>query len=444
MSARPSGRLIALLLVGVLPAALAGRWPGLGALAIGLDLMVLGLFAIDLRAARSADGARVRRSLPARVLRGRPFELSLEVTNPAARSISVLLTERLPEGVAPRDGSFSLVVPGGGRASRSRSVVAARRGSYRILAPAGERASPFGLARLPLQSSDGASELSVLPGLAPTGRHEALLRQRRLRELGIRSARERGAGTEIAGLRLHVPGDPFNGIDWKATARRGVPVSRERQTERRQDVLLLVDAGRRMARETETQPGEFQSRLDQAIDAALLLGQVALQGDDRVGLIAFQDEIVRAVAPLRGAAQAGQLAVALGSLEPLLREPPYGAIAAAVAARFPRRCLVVLLTDIAEPASARSLVKAVSLLARRHLVLCAVFRDPSLAAARSSPPADGEALFRAGAAAVLAEERERGIGELRRAGALLLEADGASLPTELVNRYLEIKARRLL
>jgi uncharacterized protein (DUF58 family) len=257
--------------------------------------------------------------------------------------------------------------------------------------------------------------------------------------MGVARVRQRGEGTEIAGLRPYALGDPFTRLDWKATARRAALISREMHAERRQDVLLLLDCGRRMAREADG-----RSRLDHAVEAALLLAHVALRSDDRVGLVAFADRMLRVVQPVRGNVGARVLAQAIFALEPTLREPPYEAVAANVARHFRRRSLVVLFTDAVEPASLDALARPIRFLGRRHLVLCVVFQDPVLERALHDPMRDAQAFFRAGAASDLAVERERGLRQLRSAGALLLESPAESLSTRVINRYLEVKARRLL
>jgi uncharacterized protein (DUF58 family) len=228
-------------------------------------------------------------------------------------------------------------------------------------------------------------------------------------------------------------------VDWKATARRAALVTREMHTERRQNVVLMMDCGRRMAREADG-----HSRLDHAVEAALLLSHVALRSDDRVGLLAFGDRIFRAIAPVRGHASARVLAEALFTLEPVLHEPPYELVAAKVSRYFQRRSLVIFFTDAVEPTSLHVLAKPVRFLSQRHLVLCVVFEDASVKGALRDPPSDAHAFFRAAAASELAVERDRGLRQLRNAGALLLESPAARLSTLVINRYLEVKARRLL
>ncbi len=437
-SSRPSLRLPVLLALLALPAAVARGRPVLLLLLLLADAGLFALFAWDVRRVRSGKPPRVERELPPVVSEGRPFEETLRIENPTRWPLLAELWDLLPEGFSPRASGQRALVPAGGELALHRAVVARHRGAFEPLAPSAWIRTPLGLGEVPAEAAVPPA-VSVLPDLGALGRADALLRQRRLGEQGIQASRERGQGTEIAGLRPAVPGDPWSQIDWKATARRGRAVARERRAERKQLVVLAIDAGRRMARED----GGVR-RLDRAVAAALALGHAALRADDRVALAAFSDRFVRSLPPLRDRRQLGLLAQALHGLEPELVEPPYAAIAAGLLARFPRRSLVVLFTDVTEPASARPLAKLARFLGRRHLVLLALFQDPSIAREAGRPPEDLPALYRAGAAADLALERQRGIAELRHAGALVFEAAGAHLPASSVNEYLRIKARGLL
>jgi uncharacterized protein (DUF58 family) len=211
------------------------------------------------------------------------------------------------------------------------------------------------------------------------------------------------------------------------------------QTERRQNVVLLLDCGRRMAREVEG-----RSRLDHAVEAALLLGHVALASDDRVGLMAFSDVVMRTIALGRGGAHARTLARGVFALEPTLREPPYRRVATETIRRFPRRGLVVLFTDAIEPSSLETLVGPIQFLVAHHLVVCVVFKDELLEAASADPIDDDESLFRAGAAADLGIDRRRALACLHRTGALIVDAPARGLSVAVINRYLEVKARHLV
>jgi uncharacterized protein (DUF58 family) len=436
---RPTRRLVTLLALAALPAALAIRIPASSWWVVAFDLALFTVVAVDVRRARrTLAGLTVRRIHPTWVQRGRAFEVVLELRNSTDRAHVVDVVDRFPETFEPRERRVRLAVgPRAGASSRS-EVVPHRRGVYAPMAPVASHRVERGLVRMQIPGESGGA-VSVLPDLSRLGQFDSLVRRRRLHELGIRRTRQRGEGTDAAGLRPYVAGDPYASIDWKATARRGALITREMQTERRQNVVVLLDCGRRMAREVEG-----RSRLDLAIEATLLLGHVALASDDRVGLMAFSDVIVRTIALGRGDAHARALANAIFAIEPTLREPPYRRMATEAMRRFPRRGLVVLFTDAIEPASLETLVDPLRFLSRHHLVVCVIFKDDFLEAASNAPIEDDEALFRAGAAADLTIDRRRGMQRLNETGAMIIDAPARGLPVAVVNRYLEVKARHMV
>src|SRR5947207_16008339 len=103
-----------------------------------------------------------------------------------------------------------------------------------------------------------------------------------LEEIGLRSARIRGRGTEFQSVRDYQPDDDYRRINWKATARRHRPITTLYETERSQRLIVMIDLGRMML----SRVGEL-TKLDAAINAALLLCYVALVHGDRVGLLSF-------------------------------------------------------------------------------------------------------------------------------------------------------------
>lgn len=429
----PTPRLAGLVLLVVPVASLAWLDVRFAYLAVALNLFWLGLYLLDTRGAGKRRAIEVRREVAGFLVRGRPAALSLAITSDSPRA-TLDIVDRLPDGCEPREERWRARLTG----SLRRELIPQARGRFPLLPPAVTATGALGLAWTRGRGTS-PGELQVLPDLAALGRYDALVRQARLREMGIVRAQLRGEGQEFASLRAYAAGDPFQRIDWKATARRGKPIVREHQAERQQPVILLLDAGRRMAREADG-----HGRLDEAVEASLLLAHVALRADDRVGLWAFADAPLRMVAPARGMAHGMRLARAVYDLQPVLREPPYAAIATRLLAAQPRRALLVLFTDVIEPSSLQQLAGPIRFLGRRHLCLVVIFKDLAVEAALRQPPASEHALYVAGAAASLSREREEGLAALRQAGALVLEATPGGLSTAVVNRYLDIKARQLL
>jgi uncharacterized protein (DUF58 family) len=283
----------------------------------------------------------------------------------------------------------------------------------------------------------------ALPGLlrvhpAFPSREEAELRITRARvlEVGLRSAKGRGGGTEFDQLREYGVDDEVRRIDWAATARAGKAMVRTYRAERNQNVLLLLDNGRVMAGQVADVP-----RVEHAMDALMCLTAVATRLGDRCGLVAF-DRTVRAVLPARaGRDQLGRVAEAMFDLEPVLAESDYRGAFTHALARFRRRSLIVLFTDLVEQAVGESLLPALPLLVRHHIVLIAAVRDPDVVGWTTSPPADATEAYRSTAATLALAERDRAIARLRGLGAVVIDAAPGQLAPTLADTYLGLKAR---
>jgi uncharacterized protein (DUF58 family) len=268
-------------------------------------------------------------------------------------------------------------------------------------------------------------------------REEAELRIERARilEVGLRSARGRGTGTEFDQLRDYGPDDDHRRIDWSATARTGRPIVRTYRAERNQVVVLLLDAGRTMAGQVAGVP-----RLEHAMDAAMCVTAVATRLGDRTGLVAFDAGIRAVVPPAAGRHQLGRVTEAMYDLDPQLVESDVrGAFTTAVT-RFKRRSMLVLLTDLVEQSVGESLLPALPLVARHHLVLVGAVTDPDVVAWAAGPADDAEAAYRKAAAVAALDARARATARLRALGVVVVDATPGRLAPMLTDAYLDAKA----
>jgi uncharacterized protein (DUF58 family) len=287
----------------------------------------------------------------------------------------------------------------------------------------------------------GAQSVQVYPDLAAIRTYELLARQHRQYAL-VRKSPLRGGESEFARLRDYTPDDDYRAVDWKATARRSRLTVREHQLESDQNVFFALDAGRLM-----TARVDGLTQFDRALNAALLAAHVAARGGDRVGGVCF-DRAVRAfVAPSGGAQATRRLVRATYDLQPRLCESSYELGLGAFDARVKQRSLLLLFTQLLDDASVSELAKRLRLLAARHLALVVLLEDTELSRlARGEdpgPPTLAE-LYRRGAAAELLRWRSVAGERLKRAGALVLETSSARLSSDVINRYLELKARHAL
>ncbi len=293
-----------------------------------------------------------------------------------------------------------------------------------------------------------ARQVQVYPDLLGLERYVALARAHRLEQAGFRPLRYLGEGAEFDFLREYSPDDDFRKIDWKATARHGRPVTRQYDLERSQTLMLVIDAGRMMCAEIEGTAGvssaAAMSKLDYAINAALMLAYVAVEADDAVGLTVFADELETFVPPGKGLRQVGVLAEQLYAVQAVLREPDYGAAFALLRRRTQRRALVVTFTDLIDREASGQLLGNVLALAPRHLPLVVTLRDPRLDALARVRPAEAQEAYQRAVATDLLAQRRLALASLRAGGALVLDAAPADLTVATVNRYLEVKQRGIL
>lgn len=256
---------------------------------------------------------------------------------------------------------------------------------------------------------------------------------------GQRRARPPGAATTPAGLRDYLPGDDVRRINWKATARRDSPVTTELEAERGQQVIIALDCGRLM-----TAPAGHLSKLDQAVNAALLLGWVAQSQGDRVGLLTFADQVQAFLSPRRGIRQIHRLNEVLYRVRASYVEPEFGEAFAYLSQEVQGRSLVVVLTDVVDVEASGELVAHSLRLGRRHRVLVVTMSDAEVLATLRRPLVRSAAVYEWAAAEELLAARRRAFETLQRGGVQCLDVEAGRLSPAVVERYLELKERGLV
>jgi uncharacterized protein (DUF58 family) len=281
--------------------------------------------------------------------------------------------------------------------------------------------------------------LRIYPDLEEAKRHSMYLLRSRQIALEKRHTRMRGIGREFESLREYQQGDEYRDICWTAAARRAKLVTRVYQMERSQTVWIVIDSGRLM----RARVGEF-SKLDQAVNSALSLAQVALYSGDRVGLIAYGRAIRQQLPAAKGSLHLRQLIEQLAQVREEGAEADHLQMAGRLLTDQKRRSLIVWLTDLAETAMTPEVVEAASMMMPRHLVLFVVIGQPDLGELASKTPTSESEMYRVAAAQEMVHRRELLLARLRERGALAMEVSSGAVSPALVNAYLQIKERSQL
>jgi uncharacterized protein (DUF58 family) len=388
----------------------------------------------------AADWLRLRRTLPlgaerrlpARVFVGRTAAVAIDIRNRGTDTAHVEIVEEVPRLLRRDDPVFrGVVIPPGEARTVAYDITPAARGDHPIGALHLLRRSRFGL--LERRETLPGAVVSAWPDVnrivrACTPRH-------RSGRVGIQAARRRGQGSELDALRDYVPGDDTRRIVWGPSARRGHPVVRLDRHERNHTVWIAVDTSRLMGANV----GQ-QTRLDQAVDVALLLADGALGSQDRVGMIAFDRSVHARIGPLRRRSDLGAFVAFTQPLHPRMVEPDYRGLARALLGSLGQRALIFVLSDFTEMEE-DVVVASLGLLAKRHRVVLAGLRDPAFARLEVREPGgeDGLALYRRLVVADLLEAREKVVGRLRRAGVDVIDCAAEQISARALDRYLQMR-----
>ncbi len=356
----------------------------------------------------------------------------------AARGASVRAVLDLPDGMERTADPPVLQLAPGESARLPTRVRAMRRGRFALSALHLRAASRWGLAERQI-SFELPAEVRVYPGIRAVSEAARWLRRGRREERGLRRTRLRGEGTSFESLREYVRGEDPRRMDWKASAKHAKLITRQYEVERNQSVMLLVDCGRWM-----TSDVGGLTRLDHVLDACVLLAHVAASRDDRVGLLAFADEVLAYVPPSKGHAAVERMVAATFEIEPRLVESDYAGAFAYLAARQRKRSLLVLFTDVLSRDASRAVVDECVRTVRRHVPLAVTLRDATIDAIASAEPSNSAAAYRQAAAEELLLEREQALAVMRGAGIQTVDVVPQTLGPAVVERYLEIKSRMLV
>jgi uncharacterized protein (DUF58 family) len=314
-----------------------------------------------------------------------------------------------------------------------------KRGQYFINQCVIERPSAIGLwavrKTVPLQL-----EIRVYPNLAAERKKSPAFFKRG--RLGMNVQRQLGKGREFEKLREYASGDSFEDVDWKATARRGHPITRVFQVERTQEIYVILDASRLTARPVPSDPGA--TILERNVTASLLLALVTEKQGDLFGLITFSDRVHKFVRARNGKAHYSACRDALYTLHARPVTPDFDDLFSLLRLRLRRRALLIFLTELDDPIVAEAFVRNLKLL-RQHLVLVGMAR-----------PAGAQALFEGPEATAVDDVYKKLAGhiswnKLRELGKVLTSQgvrfsllDAETLGPELATIYLDLKQRQLL
>src|SRR5262249_54417065 len=246
---------------------------------------------------------------------------------------------------------------------------------------------------------------------------------------GYRSKRLPGAGREFSHYRDYTPDDDYRHVSWKATARRGKPITAGHESEHSQDIIFCLDVGRMMA----ARVGAL-SKLDHAINAVLMLTHVSQTFQDNLGLLVFSHTVHLWLPPAKGHAQHARFLQALYSVKPELCYVDYGEAFQYLIARHPKRALTMVFTDLLDSVVSAEYRDSARLLRRFHLPLTLAVADVPLQHLAALTPGTRDEMYDVLVARDLLHGRAELLLQLEREGVMTLDTIPERLTIDAVNR----------
>jgi uncharacterized protein (DUF58 family) len=420
-----------------LPTMVAGFFPSAFPLILLLDVLLVCAAAFDFFMARSRI-VSAKRVLPTRFQVGVKARIELEVVNLKKQRAHLLVIDDFPDAFDGQREPIEFDISPQSRARIGYEISPKHRGRFAFGDVSIRSLGPLRLAASE-QTIALAEDVNVFPDMR--GASKLLLGDATLDlvNLGLRQLRRDGSGSEFARLRDYSQGDSVRDVDWKATARRGKPVTRVMESERSQTVLIGVDAGRSMAALVNG-----LTKLDHAVNAALFLAFVAIKNGDRVGLVVFADGVKTYLAPAAGRLQYRRIVDSLYSAQPSLTYVDYLALFKELNTRLVKRSLLCVFTDFIDEDQAQTMVLPFRRLSKRHIPLCLSVKDASLSSLLQNNPIDSESAHQHAVASELLLEREVMKRKIALGGATIIDVEASELALSAVNKYIDIKSRGAL
>jgi len=442
----PRSSLVLLAAVTFMPLlGLAVSWPGFllpAALILGVMVLVSALDAgLGLGRLKTI---KVHLPVRQRWIQDRMAKLEVIFETRVSRPFHVRAGLAFPPEVTPQKEEMIVDLPAqAGKHYVHCECQPTQRGLFKIEGCYYEISSPLGFWDVRGRTNQ-AVEVRSYPNLESERKHVASLFLRSNR-VGLRAMRQVGQGRDFEKLREYVPGDGYDTIHWKATARRGHPITKVFQLEKTQEVYVIIDASRLSARLQVPGDPSQGTHLDRYIAATLVLGLAAEKQGDLFGLLTFGDRVFNFVRARNGKEHYSACREALYRLEPQSVSPDFEEIATFIRLRLRRRALLVFMTDLDDPVIMESFQRSADIICRKHLVLVQMLQTGKIRPVFTNPDVTAVDDLYKDLAHHLAWHDLRQLGlSLQQHGVTLSLLSREEFSAETTSNYLRVKQRQLL
>lgn len=387
---------------------------------------------------RPKKGIFARREAPDRLSNGDENPLSIYLENHYDFPVQIQIIDEIPFQFQKRDLMFRTALQAAETQILEYTLRPTKRGEYSFGAVNVYVKSPIRLLKRRYQFSQDKMVV-VYPSFLQMRAYELMAISNRLTELGVKKIRKIGQSQEFEQIRQYVQGDDIRNINWKATARRNDLMVNAFQEEKSQNVYCLIDKGRVMQ-----MPFDGLSLLDYAINATLVLSNIAIYKQDKAGIITFSDRMGQVLLADRKAGQMTKILDVLYKQKTRFLETDYESLYVHTKTYIRQRSLFLLFTNFETVTSMRRQLPYFRKLAKDHLLIIVFFENTELRALLDKPANTTEEIYLKTIAEKYFYEKQQIIKELGQFGIQALLTAPQNLTVNTVNKYLELKSRGMI
>lgn len=387
---------------------------------------------------RTRKGLHGYRFTPEKLSNGDENEIRIHLENFYPFTVALSVIDEIPHQFQRRDLNFKLSLLPGASKIIQYYLRPVKRGEYSFGSVNVYAQSPIGFLSRRFRFSADAL-VPVYPSYIQMRKYELLAISNHLTETGIKKIRRIGQNMEFELIKEYVSGDDFRTINWKATARKNHLMVNHYQDERSQQVYSLIDKGRVMQ-----MPFNGLSLLDYAINASLVISNIAIKKSDKAGLLTFQDKIGSMLAAGKQNNQMSRIMEVLYNQKTGYRETDFSDVYSFVRRKITQRSLLLLFTNFESIYGLQRQLPYLKSLASQHLLVVIFFENTEMKSLLEDPARNLREIYYKAIAEKFTYDKKLIVKELARHGIQALLTTPAQLTVNTINKYLELKSRGMI
>jgi len=428
--------LVALIFVALF--IMAYIYSGLLSIVSALFFVAIGLVLIDLIILFKQKGISASRILPEKLSNGDDNPIEITLQNDYNFIADLVLIDELPFQYQKRDFEINTQLKKHDQKKIKYTLRPLERGEYFFGNLNIYVNSPIGLVTRRFQFAKDAM-VPNYPSFLQLRKYMLLAFSNKLFEYGLKKIRRIGHTMEFEQIKDYVSGDDIRNINWKATAKRNHLMVNQFQDERSQPIYSVIDKGRSMK-----MPFEGLSLLDYAINATLVISNVALKKQDKAGMFTFSRKVENKVVAERRPSQMNKILETLYNINTDFSESDFSRLYIDIKRSLTQRGLLLLYTNFETLDALHRQLPYLKAIAKNHLLVVIFFENTELHKLTKVVASNTFEIIQKTVAEKFMYEKKLIVNELQKHGIQSILTAPEHLTINTINKYLEIKARGLI